>query len=91
MSQLNEMQLHPKFHQLDIDDLDSICKFRDYLKENYGGLDVLVNNAGTAFEVSEANGNYHFLTKRGSLIELEAFCCFKLDNSHVLKVCSENI
>lgn len=30
-------------------------KFRDYLKETYGGLDVLVNNAAIAFKVIKCN------------------------------------
>lgn len=50
--QLNKMQLHPKFHQLDTNCLQSIRKLRDHLKENYGGLDVLVNNAGIMYRVS---------------------------------------
>ena len=41
----------PKFHQLDIGDVESIEKFRDYVKEKYDGLDVLVNNAGMAYKV----------------------------------------
>lgn len=52
VSELNKMQLHPKFHQLDIDDLQSIKRFRDFLKSSYGGLDVLVNNAGIAYKAS---------------------------------------
>lgn len=52
VSELNNMLLHPKFHQLDIDDLASIRKFRDHLRDNYGGLDVLVNNAGIAYKGS---------------------------------------
>jgi len=39
-----------KFHQLDIDKKESIVNLRDFLKENYGGLDVLINNAGIAFK-----------------------------------------
>ena len=39
-----------KFHQLDIDDKDSILKLHGFLKTNYGGLDVLINNAGIAFK-----------------------------------------
>ena len=44
--------LHPKFHQLDIDDQTSIERLRDFLLEKYGGLDILVNNAGIAYKVS---------------------------------------
>ncbi|XP_040325337.1 carbonyl reductase [NADPH] 3-like [Herpailurus yagouaroundi] len=42
--------LSPRFHLLDIDDLQSIRAMRDFLREEYGGLDVLVNNAGIAFD-----------------------------------------
>ncbi len=49
---LQQEGLHPKFHQLDITDTDSIRKLADYLKDNYGGLDVLVNNAAIAYKVS---------------------------------------
>ena len=38
----------PKFHQLDIEDKESIERFRGYVKENHNRLDVLVNNAGYA-------------------------------------------
>ena len=41
--------MNPKFHQLDINDQGSVERLRDFLKENYGGLDVLVNNAAIAY------------------------------------------
>lgn len=50
---LNDEGLSPLFHQLDINDLPSIRALRDFLKEKYGGLDVLINNAGIAFKVSD--------------------------------------
>lgn len=50
VAKLQEEGLHALFHQLDIDDLQSIRALRDFLKEKYGGLDVLVNNAGIAFK-----------------------------------------
>ncbi|XP_074229654.1 carbonyl reductase [NADPH] 1-like [Camelus bactrianus] len=36
--------------ELDIDDLQSICALPDFLRQEYRGLDVLVNNAGVAFK-----------------------------------------
>ncbi|XP_040339902.1 carbonyl reductase [NADPH] 1-like [Herpailurus yagouaroundi] len=45
--------LSPRFHLLDIDDLQSIRAMRDFLREEYGGLDVLVNNAGIAFDIDD--------------------------------------
>ncbi|NXM69466.1 CBR1 reductase, partial [Serilophus lunatus] len=53
VAQLQQEGLKAFFHQLDIDDLQSIRALRDFLKEKYGGLDVLVNNAGIAFKVQD--------------------------------------
>ncbi|XP_012531875.1 carbonyl reductase [NADPH] 3 [Monomorium pharaonis] len=50
VSELKKQGLNPQFHQLDINDDDSVTQFRDYLKNTYGGLDVLVNNAAIAFK-----------------------------------------
>ncbi|OPJ66429.1 carbonyl reductase [NADPH] 1 [Patagioenas fasciata monilis] len=53
VAKLQEEGLRALFHQLDIDDLQSIRALRDFLKEKYGGLNVLVNNAGIAFKVKD--------------------------------------
>uniref|UniRef100_A0A2K5HIW4 Carbonyl reductase 1 n=1 Tax=Colobus angolensis palliatus TaxID=336983 RepID=A0A2K5HIW4_COLAP len=53
VQQLQAEGLSPRFHQLDIDDLQSIRTLRDFLLKEYGGLDVLVNNAGIAFKVAD--------------------------------------
>ncbi|NXB35397.1 CBR1 reductase, partial [Eulacestoma nigropectus] len=53
VAQLQQEGLRPLFHQLDINDLQSIQALRDFLKEKYGGLNVLVNNAGIAFKVHD--------------------------------------
>ncbi|KAK7491169.1 hypothetical protein BaRGS_00017606 [Batillaria attramentaria] len=52
VEELNKEGLKPKFHQLDIDDPSSIDRLRDFLQKTYGGLDVLVNNAGIAYKVA---------------------------------------
>ena len=41
----------PIFHQLDIVSPESIEKMKTFLLEKYGGLDLLVNNAGVAYKV----------------------------------------
>lgn len=38
------------FHRLDICDQSSCLALRKFLEEKYGGLDVLVNNAGIAYK-----------------------------------------
>lgn len=41
------------FHQLDITDKKSIDSFAGFVREKYGGIDVLINNAGIAFKVAD--------------------------------------
>lgn len=48
-----------KFHQLDIDAAASVEKLRDFLKETYGGLDVLINNAAIAFKSNATESMGH--------------------------------
>ncbi|XP_036870559.2 carbonyl reductase [NADPH] 1-like isoform X1 [Manis javanica] len=50
VQQLQEEGLSPRFHLLDICNRQSIRALRDFLLKEYGGLDVLVNNAGIAFK-----------------------------------------
>ena len=50
VAELNKEGLQPKFHVLDIGDEASVAKLRDFMKEQHGGIDVLVNNAGIAFK-----------------------------------------
>ena len=48
---LNGEGLQPKFHQLDLNDKASIDRLKNFIQSTYGGLDVLVNNAGLAYKV----------------------------------------
>ncbi|XP_017767427.1 PREDICTED: carbonyl reductase [NADPH] 1-like [Eufriesea mexicana] len=52
IKQLEEKNLKPKFHQLDVSDENSISTFRDYIEKNYEGIDILVNNAAIAFKMA---------------------------------------
>jgi len=49
VKELEKEGLKPKFHQLDVSDIKSIEKLRDDMVSEYGGIDVLINNAGIAF------------------------------------------
>nr|XP_022911249.1 carbonyl reductase [NADPH] 1-like [Onthophagus taurus] len=50
VDKLKELGLNPRFHQLNIDDPKSVETFKNYVKTNYGGVDILINNAGIAFK-----------------------------------------
>ncbi|KAF3629244.1 putative beta-1,4-xylosyltransferase IRX10L-like [Capsicum annuum] len=52
---LQEGGLNVAFHQLDIVDPASIQAFCDWIKETYGGLDILINNAGVNFNLGKDN------------------------------------
>ncbi|WJX53821.1 alcohol dehydrogenase [Trifolium repens] len=52
---LQEGGLDVHCHQLDILDSSSITQFSEWLKENYGGLNILVNNAGVNFNFGSDN------------------------------------
>ena len=54
VEELKKENLNPRFHQLDINDQESITRLRDHLVKEHGGLDILVNNAGIAFKVSQS-------------------------------------
>jgi carbonyl reductase 1 len=41
----------PKFHQLDVSDQKSLDTFFDHVKKEYGGIDVLDNNAAISCKV----------------------------------------
>lgn len=52
VEELNKEGLTPSYHQLDITDKNSIETFRDYIKNKYEGIDILVNNAAIAFKTN---------------------------------------
>jgi carbonyl reductase 1 len=52
LNELKEQGLNKiKFHQLDIDNQSSIDRLATFLRETYGGLDVLINNAAIYIKV----------------------------------------
>jgi len=76
VSELENMGLNPMFHQLDIGDNDSIKKFRDYIQNKYGGLDILVNNAAIAFKMNDTTpfGQQAETTIQINYFSLRAVC-----------------
>ncbi|XP_077468840.1 carbonyl reductase [NADPH] 1 [Stigmatopora argus] len=55
VASLSAEGLKVHFHQLDIDDVASIAKAAGFFKQKYGGVDVLVNNAGIAFKAADTS------------------------------------
>jgi carbonyl reductase 1 len=51
LEELKKEGLEPKYHQLDIQNSDSINNFANYLKQNYEGIDILINNAAILIAV----------------------------------------
>ena len=51
VKQLSSEGLTSTFHPLDILSEESIEKIKNFLIDEYGGLDLLVNNAGIAYKV----------------------------------------
>ena len=74
VQQLQAEGLSPRFHQLDIDDLQSIRALRDFLRKEYGGLDVLVNNAGIAFKSKGLGAPRRGVHRRASASGMGRIC-----------------
>ena len=50
VKELSDEGIKVLYHQFDIDDESSIVKFAGFIKEKYGGIDILINNAAIAFK-----------------------------------------
>ena len=53
VKELENQNIKAYFHQLDIDNQESINRFAAFIKEKHRGLDVLVNNAAIAFKQAD--------------------------------------
>lgn len=53
VKELEAQGLKVAYHQLDIDNQESIDRFTTYIKEKHQGLDLLVNNAAIAYKVAD--------------------------------------
>ncbi len=52
VEELKKEQCNARFHQLDINDKNSVADLKNYLQTTYGGIDILINNAAIAYKVS---------------------------------------
>jgi len=74
VEEMNKLGLHPKYHQLDIDDQESVTKLRDFIKSTYGGLDVLVNNAGIKADPTKSFGEQAAIALRTNFFNTHTAC-----------------
>ena len=81
VEELKKLGLNPKFHLLNINDESSVLTLRDYLKDNYGGLDVLVNNAAILLPFKEGLSNDVFAEQAKSVMQTNYF-----DTQRVCKI-----
>ncbi|KAK2157823.1 hypothetical protein LSH36_184g10017 [Paralvinella palmiformis] len=70
VSELEKEGLKPLYHQLDICNAESRDTLAKFIKEKYGGLDVLVNNAGIAYKL---NSNAPFSEQAEVTLETNYF------------------
>uniref|UniRef100_A0A3B4BDJ9 carbonyl reductase (NADPH) n=1 Tax=Periophthalmus magnuspinnatus TaxID=409849 RepID=A0A3B4BDJ9_9GOBI len=86
--------LKSKFHQLDINDINSIIKAAAFFKDTYGGVDVLVNNAGIAFKGKQVDLmlvvlsvlKYHSISYLKLVVNISSFMA-----SRTLNQCSKEL
>ncbi|KAJ8729771.1 hypothetical protein PYW08_001352 [Mythimna loreyi] len=93
VAKLNELGLKPEYHQLDVTDRESVIRFRDHIREKYGGIDILINNAGVG------NSKEFFLSYEEckTIIDINYFSIFVIqellfplvrDNGRILNISS---
>ncbi|KAL3880691.1 hypothetical protein ACJMK2_032911 [Sinanodonta woodiana] len=83
---LKKEGLNPLFHQLDISDPISIHNLKDFLHTQYGGLDVLINNAAIA-DMTEVL-SFYGITQKGDISYAEqAENTMKINVWDTLAVC----
>ena len=63
MKLLEGENLSPRLLLIDIEDDESVKTARDFIKDNHGSLDVLVNNAGFAFNHDAGDGEDQLLRR----------------------------
>lgn len=90
---LKKLGHNPEYHQLDISDKTSITKFRDFIKEKHGGLDILINNAavaGAGFKTTyEASKEVIDIDFRSLLVIEELIYPLVRDNGRILNISSD--
>ncbi|KAK9718122.1 short chain dehydrogenase [Popillia japonica] len=73
VKELKKLGCNPTFHQLDVNDQDSVNRFKDHIKNTYGGVDILVNNAGIIFKdhIKNTYGGVDILVNNAGIMYTE--------------------
>lgn len=72
---LRKEGLNPLFHELDVSQPDSIRMFEEFIMKNYGGVDIIVNNAAVHFEKDKVP------------VYRQAQLCLEVDFTGTLNMC----
>ena len=91
---LNAEGLGPKFHQLDITSQDSVDALKKFIADKYGGIDVLVNNAGILhnllllvwFSYLQAIYIFNFIVNSALFTNLSCKQSLSLTHTHTLSL-----
>ncbi|KAK9718124.1 short chain dehydrogenase [Popillia japonica] len=82
VKELKKLGCNPTFHQLDVNDQESVDKFKDHIKNTYGGVDILVNNAGVKYNGTPENYN-SFLTQAQDTIATNYFGLLRVSEAFI--------
>ncbi|XP_046961606.1 carbonyl reductase [NADPH] 1-like [Vanessa cardui] len=92
VTELNKIGLHPEYHQLDVTEKESVTRFRDYVKQKYGGIDILINNAavgeGLAPSTYEQSKKIIDINYKSILIIQELIYPLVKNNGRILNISS---
>ncbi|CAF4956263.1 unnamed protein product [Pieris macdunnoughi] len=94
VAKLEKDGFYPKYHQLDVSDEESVKTFAEYVKNKYGGLDILINNAGVLdsdfYKVSfEEAKRIIDVNVHGIILMQKHFFPILRDNARVINVSSD--
>ncbi|XP_068621428.1 carbonyl reductase [NADPH] 3-like [Battus philenor] len=94
VAELNKRGLKPEYHQLDVVDRSSVARFRDHLKQQHGGIDILINNAAIANSVElynsyEENKEIVEINYKSILLMQEYIFPLVRNNGRILNISSD--
>ncbi|XP_068621367.1 carbonyl reductase [NADPH] 3-like [Battus philenor] len=94
VAELNKRGLKPEYHQLDVVDRNSVARFGEHLKQQHGGIDILINNAAIANSVElynsyEENKEIVEINYKSILLMQEYIFPLVRNNGRILNISSD--